>query len=81
VITVSNGTFSFKAIDDAGNTVFSQPFTISTNNNVSQPSITASGNTSFCDGETIKLTSNINGGNVWNNGERGQSILVRNSGN
>ncbi|CAH0995592.1 hypothetical protein EMA8858_01715 [Emticicia aquatica] len=81
VITVSNGTFSFKAIDDAGNTVFSQPFTISTNNNVSQPSITASGNTSFCDGETIKLTSNINGGNVWNNGERGQSIVVRNSGN
>lgn len=80
-ITVTNGTFSFKAQDDAGNTVFSQPFTLFTNNNVSQPIISANGSTTFCDGQGVVLTSNINGGNVWSNGERGQSIVARASGN
>lgn len=79
-ITVSNGTFSFKARDEVGNTVFSQPFTLSTNNNVSQPAISINGNTTFCDGQAVVLTSNVNGGNVWNNGEKGQSIVVRNGG-
>lgn len=80
-ITVTNGTYSFKAKDDVGNTVFSQPFTLSTNNNVNQPTITANGNTTFCDGQGVVLTSNVNGGNVWSNGERGQSIVVRGAGN
>ncbi len=80
-ITVTNGTFSFKGIDDVGNTVFSQPFTLSTNNDVTQPTISANGNTTFCDGQGVILTSNINGGNVWSNGERGQSIVARGSGN
>lgn len=80
-ITVTSGTYSFKAQDDVGNTVFSQPFTLSTNNNVSQPTISASGSTTFCDGQGVLLTSNMNGGNVWSNGERGQSIVARGSGN
>ncbi|GGD59868.1 hypothetical protein GCM10011514_24800 [Emticicia aquatilis] len=80
-ITVSNGTFSFKGIDEVGNTIFSQPFTISTNNNVTQPVISANGNTTFCDGQGVVLTSNISSGNVWSNGERGQSIVARGSGN
>lgn len=80
-ITATSGTFSFKAQDDAGNTVFSQPFTLSTNNNVFQPTISANGSTTFCDGQGVLLTSNINGGNVWSNGERGQSIVARGSGN
>lgn len=80
-ITVSNGTYSFKGFDDVGNTVFSQPFSLSTNNNVTQPSIIANGNTTFCDGQGVILTSNITNGNVWSNGERGQSIVARGSGN
>lgn len=80
-INANSGTFSFKAFDEVGNTVFSQPITLSPNNNVSQPIISAGGNTTFCDGETVQLTSNINGGNVWSNGERGNSITVRGSGN
>lgn len=81
VITVNSGTYSFKAQDDVGNTVFSQPFTLSTNNNVSSPTISANGNTTFCEGQGVLLTSSTDGGNVWSNGERGQSIVVRNSGN
>ena len=80
-ITVSNGTYSFKGFDDVGNTVFSQPFSLSTNNNVAQPSIIANGNTTFCDGQGVILTSNIINGNVWSNGERGQTIVARGSGN
>lgn len=80
-ITVTNGTYSFKAQDDVGNTYFSQPFTLSTNNNVTQPTITVNGSTTFCDGQGVVLTSNINGGNVWSNGERGQSIVARSAGN
>ncbi|WP_064196890.1 MULTISPECIES: sialate O-acetylesterase [Emticicia] len=77
VISATSGTYSFKAIDDAGNTVFSQPFTLSPNNDVTQPSITANGNTTFCDGQGVVLTSNLATGNVWSNGERGQSIIAR----
>jgi hypothetical protein len=80
-ITVSNGTYSFKGLDDVGNTVFSQPFSLSTNNNATQPSIIANGNTTFCDGQGVILTSNTSNGNVWSNGERGQSIVARASGN
>ncbi len=79
-ITVSNGTFSFKGQDEVGNTIFSQPFTISTNNDALQPSISVNGSTSFCDGQGVVLTSNISAGNIWSNGERGQSIYVRNAG-
>ena len=80
-ISASSGTFSFTAQDDVGNTVFSQPLTLSTNNNVSQPLISVNGATVFCDGGATTLTSNVSGGNVWSNGERGQSISVRSSGN
>ena len=80
-ITVSNGTYSFKGLDDVGNTVFSQPFSLSPNNNAIQPSIIANGSTTFCDGQGVILTSNINNGNLWSNGERGQSIVARGSGN
>ena len=80
-ITVSNGTYSFKCFDEVGNTVFSQPFSLSTDNNETQPSIIANGNTTFCDGQDVILTSNIKNGNVWSNGERGQSIVARGSGN
>lgn len=80
-IATNSGTFSFKASDDAGNTFFSQPITISSNNNVSTPSISYNGPTSFCEGQTLTLNSSSNSGNFWSNGERGQSIVVRNSGN
>jgi hypothetical protein len=68
-------------LDDVGNTVFSQPFSLSPNNNAIQPSIIANGSTTFCDGQGVILTSNINNGNLWSNGERGQSIVARGSGN
>ncbi len=80
-ISVASGTFSFTAQDEVGNTFFSQPLTLSTNNSVSQPLISVNGSTVFCDGGATTLTSNVSGGNVWSNGERGQSISVRNSGN
>lgn len=80
-ISANSGTFSFKAIDDVGNTFFSQPITILPNNNVVTPTVSYNGPTTFCDGQTLTLNSSVNGGNLWSNGERSQSIVIRNSGN
>ncbi len=79
-LLVNNGSYSLRTQDDVGNTYFSQPIAISPNNPVSQPSINVGGNTTFCDGGNVALSSSINGGNVWSNGEKGQTIFARNSG-
>ena len=77
---VSSGTYSLKVQDDVGNTFFSQPISIAANNTAIQPNINIGGNTTFCEGGNIALSSSINGGNIWSNGERGQTIFARNSG-
>ena len=77
---VNNGSYSLKAQDDVGNTYFSQPVSISPNNPIVQPNINIGGPTTFCDGGSVQLTSSISGGNIWSNGERGQTISARNSG-
>ena len=79
-ITINNGSYTVKTQDDVGNTFFSQPISISPNNPISQPFINIGGPTTFCDGGSVTLSSNISGGNIWSNGERGQVINVRNSG-
>lgn len=79
-ITVNSGSYTVKTQDDVGNTFFSQPVPISPNNPIVQPNINISGPTVFCDGGNVVLSSSLAGGNIWNNGERGQTIVVRNSG-
>lgn len=79
-ITVNNGSYTVKTTDWSGNTLFSQPVPISPNNPVIQPFINIGGPTVFCDGGSVVLSSSELGGNHWNNGERGQSIVVRSSG-
>jgi hypothetical protein len=80
-ITVNNGSYTVKATDWSGNTLFSQPVPISPNNPVVQPFINIGGPTTFCDGGTVVLSASENGGNIWSTGERGQAIVVRSSGN
>ncbi|WP_435355763.1 T9SS type A sorting domain-containing protein [Emticicia sp. SJ17W-69] len=76
----NNGSYSLKVQDDVGNMYFSQPIFISPNNPLVQPNINIGGPTTFCEGGTVQLTSSLIGGNIWSNGERGQSITARNSG-
>lgn len=80
-ITVNNGSYTVKATDWSGNTLFSQPVPISPNNVIIQPSISVGGPTTFCDGGIVELTSSEVGGNIWSNGERGRTIFARASGN
>jgi hypothetical protein len=78
-LNVNSGTYSLKTQDDVGNTFFSQPIPISPNNLIVPPVISIGGATTFCEGGNVSLTSNINGGNLWSNGERGQTIFARKS--
>lgn len=78
--TVNSGTYSLKTQDEVGNTYFSQPIFISSNNSIIAPVINIGGATTFCEGGNGVLSSSINGGNTWSNGERGQTIFPRNSG-
>lgn len=79
-ITVNNGSYIVKTTDWSGNTLFSQPVPISPNNPAVQPSINITGPTTFCDGGSVALIASESGGNIWNNGERGQAIVARTSG-
>ncbi|RYU96991.1 T9SS type A sorting domain-containing protein [Emticicia agri] len=79
-ITVNNGSYTVRTTDWSGNTLYSQPIPISPNNPIVNPSINISGPTTFCDGGSVVLSSSETGGNVWNNGERGQTIVARTSG-
>lgn len=80
-ITVNSGSYTVKTTDWSGNTLFSQPIPISPNNPSVQPFVNVGGPTVFCDGGSVVLTSSEVGGNVWNNGQQGQVLVARASGN
>ncbi len=75
-IEADSGAFSLKVFDEIGNTFYSQSFVIRKNNGVQIPKIVYSGNIAFCEEAGVTISSSLETGNVWSNGQRGQSIKV-----
>jgi hypothetical protein len=76
----NSGTFTVSQTNSNGCISTSLPITITVNAIPSSPIITANGPTTFCDGSNVTLSSNNISGNLWNNNDQTQSILVTNSG-
>ncbi len=82
-ITVGAGTYTAKLKDTNGNTILSQPFTVSGNPQATSPTITSDGSTTLCTGSTLKLTAGNLGSNcsfTWSTGTASPSINVSTAG-
>ncbi len=75
-IEADSGSFSLKTFDEAGNTFYSQTFVIRQNNTFQTSKIIYSGDVAFCEDAGVVLRSSIESGNVWSDGQRGQSIKI-----
>ncbi len=82
-ITVSTaGSYSVRSVSAAGCTsAVSVATMVHVNAIPAAPDFTISGDTVICGAGSITLTSTIADGNVWSNGETGQSITVSTAGN
>ena len=79
-ITVGNGNYQAKLIDNSGNILYTPEIRISETIQPAQPAIELEGSNPVCLGNTLTLVSSSNDNPVWNTGQHAQRLLITSEG-
>lgn len=81
IIVSDSGKYSVTVTNDSGCVATSSPTAVTVNTVTEKATITANGPITFCPGGSVTLTASSGNSYLWSNGEKTQSILVKNAGN